>query len=143
MVSVLSRGKSEMVTVIYKSPQYLALSDRTFITLFFIHIASARQACLLFLELSYLGGLCCTHFRPTLACNVLFSRWLLRYLPLFLQVFGDRLLPKRGLPGLSVRNHTCARPLSSSSLCFVLLYDTQNVIVFVCVSPADQSLSRV
>ena len=47
MVSVLSRGKSEMVTVIYKSPQDLALSDRTFITLSFIHIASARQACLL------------------------------------------------------------------------------------------------
>ena len=91
-----------MVTVIYKSPQDLALSDRTFITLSFIHIASARQACLLFLELSYLGGLCCTHFRPTLACNVLFSRWLLRYLPLFLQVFGDRLLPKRG-PGWNQR----------------------------------------
>ena len=62
-----------MVTVIYKSPQDLALSDCTFITLSFIHTASARQACLLFLELSYLRGLCCTHFCPTSAWNALFS----------------------------------------------------------------------
>ena len=98
---------------------------------------------MLFLELSYLGGLCCTHFCPTSAWNALFSTRLLLYFPLFLQVFGDGLLPKRGPPGLSIQNHTCARPLSSSSPCFVLLYDTQNVIVFVCVSPSVQSLSHV
>ena len=75
--------------------------------------------------------------------GMLFSPRLLLYFPLFLQVFGDGLLPKRGPPGLSIRNRTCARALSSSSPCFVLLYDTQNVVVFVCVSPSVQSLSRV
>ena len=123
-----------MVTVIYKSPQDLALSDCTFITLSFIHTALAWQACLLFLELSYLRGLCCTHFCPTSAWNALFSTFapLLSSLSL---VFGYGLLPKRGPPGLSIRNRTCARPLSSSSPCFVLLYDTQKCSsICLCVS---------
>ena len=56
MASVLSRVKSEVVTVIYKSPQDRAPSDPAFITLSFIDTASARQACLLFPEHSCLGA---------------------------------------------------------------------------------------
>ena len=45
-----------MVTVIYKSPQDRAPSDPAFLTLSFIDTASARQACLLFPELSCPGA---------------------------------------------------------------------------------------
>lgn len=80
-----------MVTVIYKRLRILLSSDQHLHPLSpYSHCINDRPVCCSWTL--YLGGTA-VPFRPPWPAMFLFSRWLLHYLPLFLQVFGDRLLP--------------------------------------------------